>query len=334
MPRSINQTDLKLLWHRSGGRCAICRKELSLTESGGVIGEMAHIRAYQNGGPRGSDALSDKDRNSYGNLILLCPNHHTEIDKDASNWTITRLLDIKKRHESWVRDSLTRRVGTDNSVAPSKCLFVLSGPSSSGKDVIIHRLIRKLERNGRSATNLRRYTTRAPRPDDVSEIPFIYLSAHEFKKKAERKEIACVHSSLGHMYGCDSSFSEETPAGSAIFYSMRVYSALPEIKKQAEHRGINVRNILITADDETIRSRILMRSSNENEKVMRIDQSLDDIAWLNREHDFVSGFFDLIVDNSDVARLRETVDRIHQYLENTFSEISELSLWWHENQKT
>ncbi|MCP4990161.1 MAG: hypothetical protein GY928_30215 [Colwellia sp.] len=301
-----------------------------MNQSGGIIGEMAHLHAYQKDGPRGNDNLSEKDRNSYHNLILLCPNHHTEIDNDSTNWTTTRLLNTKKRHEEWIRDALTRTTATGNLVASSKCLFVLSGPSAAGKDVIIHRLIRKLEGKGRSATNLRRYTTRPPRPDDVSDIPFNYLSSHEFNKKVERKEIACVHSSLGQMYGCDSSFSEESPEGAAVFYSMRVYSALPEIKKQAEHQGINVRNILITADDESIRSRILMRSSNANEKVTRIDKSLDDIAWLNREHDFVTGFFDISVSNSDTSKLRDTVERIHQYIENTFTEINELKSWWNE----
>jgi len=331
MPRTINPKELKLLWGLSAGRCAICRKELSLDKSGGIVGQMAHIYAYNEDGPRGNADLPESERNLYPNLILLCPNDHAKIDKDESNWPSTQLIINKKRHEDWVRCSLVPPILKGNSEAPSKCLFVLSGPSAAGKDVIINRLIHKLESRARLATNLSRYTTRPRRLDDVSDIPFNYLSEADFHSKVEQKEIGCIHTSLGYWYGCDNNFSEVSPAGTALFYSMRVYSILPEIKKQAEQRGMNVRNILLKADEESIRSRILMRSSDMKDKLRRIKQSLEDISWLKSNPDFATGFFDITIDNSDMSRLSETVCRIDQYIENTFDEINELICWWRDD---
>ena len=58
-------------------------------------------------GPRHVDNYQDYD--SYDNLILLCRNHHKEID-DISNvsiYTKEKLHQIKHEHEKWVSESLT-----------------------------------------------------------------------------------------------------------------------------------------------------------------------------------------------------------------------------------
>lgn len=57
--------------------------------------------------------MSDGERNSVDNLILLCPNHHREIDKlRPEDWSAERLLEAKLDHErscekqSWAADGL------------------------------------------------------------------------------------------------------------------------------------------------------------------------------------------------------------------------------------
>jgi hypothetical protein len=97
----------KLLWGRAAGRCSICK--IILVEDGvGVLGEIAHIIAESTNGPRGCDTFSAELLNDYENLILLCPNHHTEIDKvHPDAYTVARLHQIKEEHERWVEESLT-----------------------------------------------------------------------------------------------------------------------------------------------------------------------------------------------------------------------------------
>ena len=98
----------KTLWSRAHNECAFpgCIQALTFDvarEDGGtsvkVLGEEAHIRAQSSGGPRYDADYVDVD--GYENLMLLCPTHHTVIDADhGSGFSVDRLLDFKRRHES------------------------------------------------------------------------------------------------------------------------------------------------------------------------------------------------------------------------------------------
>ena len=105
---SISLRDHKMLWGRAGARCAICRTPLAtISEIGlaSVIGEEAHIVARKQDGPRGNSPLSAEQRDSYSNLILLCPTHHATIDdipNGPQEYTVERLHRIKAEHEAWV----------------------------------------------------------------------------------------------------------------------------------------------------------------------------------------------------------------------------------------
>ena len=96
--------DRKVLWARAHNQCAYpaCLQELIETPEIGngstVLGEEAHIRAQSPGGARYDPEYAEVD--SYENLLLLCPTHHTLIDKDGgSRFTVAWLLEIKSDHE-------------------------------------------------------------------------------------------------------------------------------------------------------------------------------------------------------------------------------------------
>jgi hypothetical protein len=104
----IADTDIKKLWGLSAGQCnypgcnADCIQFLEKTGAV-VIGEMAHIIARKQDGPRGESLMED---NTYNNLILLCPSHHTIIDKAPADFSKETLLKWKEIHESSIRKSL------------------------------------------------------------------------------------------------------------------------------------------------------------------------------------------------------------------------------------
>jgi HNH endonuclease len=102
--------DIKLLWGRSGNRCAICKIELSPNGSVETIGEIAHIVSRTREGPRGNEALPLSKRDDYSNLMLLCPNHHSEIDKLPDSWPSSKLHQLKEEHEKWVSEQLEHGV--------------------------------------------------------------------------------------------------------------------------------------------------------------------------------------------------------------------------------
>ncbi|MFT5702336.1 MAG: hypothetical protein ACI8ZB_005253 [Desulforhopalus sp.] len=113
---SIPEKDQKILWGKSAGRCSMphCRKSLTIEASEKVasknilIGQNCHIVAESKDGPRGESILGEKDRNRYPNLILLCVNHHTEIDQDPDSWPLEYLHQIKADHEIWVETQLAQ----------------------------------------------------------------------------------------------------------------------------------------------------------------------------------------------------------------------------------
>lgn len=110
----IKGKDIKILWGRSGNRCAICRTQLTQDAAGAIasftLGEQAHIVGDKDDAARGKSVLSTDERDSYHNLILLCPNHHTEIDKNAPDWPIERLHLVKSTHELWVTETLSETI--------------------------------------------------------------------------------------------------------------------------------------------------------------------------------------------------------------------------------
>jgi hypothetical protein len=110
---TISVRDRKMLWGRSGMRCAICQILLSpLDELGGstILGEEAHIVSRSPGGPRGDGPLTTPQRDTYSNLILLCPTDHAKIDSlphGPKDYPVERLLKIKRQHEAAILSQQT-----------------------------------------------------------------------------------------------------------------------------------------------------------------------------------------------------------------------------------
>ena len=125
----ITQKDIKLLWGRAANRCAICRNELSENKAAIAgqfpIGEQAHIVAEQENGPRGQSLLTSDERNSYHNLILLCPTHHKIIDKNTEDYPVERLHILKSQHELWVQKSLQQDVVSEDLNPVSELIYTL-----------------------------------------------------------------------------------------------------------------------------------------------------------------------------------------------------------------
>ncbi len=108
-------TTIKMLFARSCNRCAFpgCDLRLADPQWKGVQADIAHIRGENPGSARYAPDMSDEERNAPDNLVLLCPNHHREIDRLApQDWSAEQLMQIKLDHESrcdnptWASESL------------------------------------------------------------------------------------------------------------------------------------------------------------------------------------------------------------------------------------
>lgn len=108
---AISDKTRKLLWGRSGNRCAICKKELvvnsTFKDSESVLADECHINSTASFGPRYDASYPAEKLNSYVNLILLCRNHHKTVDDQEETFTADILRQIKSNHEIWVSQKLT-----------------------------------------------------------------------------------------------------------------------------------------------------------------------------------------------------------------------------------
>ena len=62
------------------------------------IGEMAHVFAASDKGPRAASGLSIHERSAYENLILLCPSCHAIVDKAPTDYPDILMIGWKRSH--------------------------------------------------------------------------------------------------------------------------------------------------------------------------------------------------------------------------------------------
>lgn len=108
--RNYSQNTIKKLYGASGGHCSKCKCELIYPETSFdksvQLGEIGHIVALSDKGPRADSNITEDEINEYENLILLCPNCHELIDKQPNSYPIEVLKTMKKEHEEWVSKKL------------------------------------------------------------------------------------------------------------------------------------------------------------------------------------------------------------------------------------
>lgn len=83
--------------------CSAYLFEHPITLASGNFAEEAHIWAFSIDGPRGREPARPSDINEIGNLILLCPSCHKEIDAPNSGYSVAVLMTFKREHEARVR---------------------------------------------------------------------------------------------------------------------------------------------------------------------------------------------------------------------------------------
>lgn len=144
---AISEKTIKLLWSNAAGRCSFpsCDKRLTVEQAAEsapyTLGEMAHINGKNPGSNRHEATQPVEERDLYENLILLCPNHHTEIDKpeNEERYPVDWLISEKLRHEQNVLAALApNKVSTIDELkdriaillAENRQAWILYGPNS------------------------------------------------------------------------------------------------------------------------------------------------------------------------------------------------------------
>jgi hypothetical protein len=101
------------------------------------IAEMAHIIAAAGSGPRADATVSQADKGSYDNLILLCANCHTIIDKAATDFPDNVVREWKRKHLQRINalfgaleysDRAFARKAIEPALAENRAVFDQYGP--------------------------------------------------------------------------------------------------------------------------------------------------------------------------------------------------------------
>jgi len=102
--RKLTKDELTILLPLTHNMCAMhdvpptC-ENYRLVQGDHFFGEFAHIAAAKPGGQRYVPDMDPNERDGVTNRIVLCPNHHTIIDKKDNTYTSEQLLQIKADHE-------------------------------------------------------------------------------------------------------------------------------------------------------------------------------------------------------------------------------------------
>lgn len=102
-----SNSTVRSLYIHSGNLCAMdsCNNFL-IDRDGAWMGEIAHIHAASDNGPRANLDLTAEERRDESNLILLCRNCHKKIDENVDKYTVEKLKSMKEKHESRYRSGL------------------------------------------------------------------------------------------------------------------------------------------------------------------------------------------------------------------------------------
>ena len=105
----VKTTTLRELYLKSGNKCAFPGCSHVLVDEKGIFqGQVCHIEAASKGGPRFNNTSTNEDRRDIKNLILLCKDHHTEIDTLIDEYTVEGLQAMKRNHEKKCKEALDR----------------------------------------------------------------------------------------------------------------------------------------------------------------------------------------------------------------------------------
>lgn len=111
--KDLSAAEERDLWIKTGGKCALCKSELILTEINEKtnVGDKAHIIGHGTKGPRRNQMkyhkLTEEAIDRPQNLIVLCKFCHKKVDTHPESYSAEYMFKKKKDHEEWVISRLS-----------------------------------------------------------------------------------------------------------------------------------------------------------------------------------------------------------------------------------
>ena len=143
-----------------------------------------------------------------------------------------------------------------SSLSANGILFIISGPSGSGKKTFAEHIIRSFSAIQRVAT----YTTRAPRKGEVEGYDYVFIDEEEFEGLVESKEIFEYTRTYGdHLYGSPKRLIE--PGADNLIVELD-YKGMLRTRSMTARRAVSI--FLLPPDLDVMTRRIELRQREEN----------------------------------------------------------------------
>jgi hypothetical protein len=175
--RSYSSKTLKILFALCGNQCAFtnCKEPIIVNATPFspdlVIGQISHIHAHSDNGPRGKPGMTDKERNQADNLMLFCPSHHVVVDGQHETYPAQLLLEWKQRHERRYRQTISTQltdIGYAELEIAARALVAASAtPTADFRNIPP---AEKIERNELGATSTMLLTLGAAKSKEVERV--------------------------------------------------------------------------------------------------------------------------------------------------------------------
>ena len=151
---AISNADRERLASLARGVCQFpnCDQQCYLEGTDGrsvPMRNIAHIISQSDDGPRADPTVPVNERGYYANLLLLCPNHHLEIDSDVIQYPVDVLLGWKEEAEQQHRSEMPR---TEFTFTQLDLIItgIMSAPGDDDPSVSLTPLREKMILNGLS----------------------------------------------------------------------------------------------------------------------------------------------------------------------------------------
>ncbi|MEY8599651.1 hypothetical protein [Staphylococcus shinii] len=115
--KKVSDPTKKVLFAKSMNKCAFpdCYQQI-IDEYGKVNGEICHIHGVNKNSARYNSEITHEQQVSEENLIILCPTHHTIIDKNESQFTVSDIKNWKYEHEKIYENAIKNLAEVESAV--------------------------------------------------------------------------------------------------------------------------------------------------------------------------------------------------------------------------
>lgn len=181
---SVSVPTIKKLFGLSGNTCAFqdCSSSLIDGKTLSVTGEICHIKGKKPDSSRYDPKQTDKQRDAFENLVLMCSIHHKIIDDNEELYPVELLLKLKSQRE----ENSVKTFDIDDETAKELLREIITGEGKLDKEIIRNYLRKIIEKT----SELPKYLITSRSNQDKKDLFSIIRQKVEVCEFKESKQLA------------------------------------------------------------------------------------------------------------------------------------------------